>query len=67
MEYRKGEELKGWFRSERFYRAGGDWYFTSREMCEQGPFPSREDAEGELLLFMRQCCTQTQRNNSQKG
>jgi hypothetical protein len=55
MTSRKGEPSKGWFRSDRFYRADGQWYFTTREMIEKGPFSSRQDAEGELLLFMRNC------------
>lgn len=60
MDCRKGEQNQGWFRSQRFYRAGGDWYFTTRDHCERGPFMSREEAEGELLLFMRQCRLHTQ-------
>jgi hypothetical protein len=55
MEYRRGEQEKAWFRSERFYCAGGDWYCTTRGMTDLGPFPDKRDAEGELLLFMRKC------------
>jgi hypothetical protein len=53
MNNRNGEKAKSWFRSERFYSVSGAWYFTTREAMELGPFPTRKDAEAELMLFMR--------------
>jgi hypothetical protein len=53
MNNRSGEKAKSWFRSERYYHVSGQWYFTTREAMELGPFPSRQDAEAELMLFVR--------------
>jgi hypothetical protein len=64
MNNRSGEKAKSWFRSERFYSVSGDWYFTTREAMELGPFPSRKDAEAELMLFMRQANNNTLPSNA---
>ena len=53
MSVRPGEAEKSWFRSERFMHVNDQWYFTTREMTEEGPFSSRQDAEMELLLYIR--------------
>lgn len=46
-------EKKSWFRSQRFFSEGNKWYFTTRENTVEGPFDSREDAEQELMLYLR--------------
>jgi hypothetical protein len=53
MVYRKGEEERTHFRSERIFAIGSDWYFATREGIDHGPFPDRQEAEAELLLFIR--------------
>jgi len=53
MNVRTGEANKGWFRSERFLHVNDQWFFTTREMTEEGPFVSKQDAEMELLLYIR--------------
>lgn len=53
MDYRNGEPEKSHFRSERFYCADSEWYFSTREGDEMGPFSLRADAEAELTLFLR--------------
>lgn len=53
MECRAGEPEKSWFRSNRIYNMGGQWYFTTREHQEIGPFSSRKEAERETGVFLR--------------
>lgn len=47
------EEEKTRFRSDRFFCEGGSWFFTTREGVVKGPFASREEAEQELMMFLR--------------
>lgn len=47
------EDKKAWFRSQRFFSEGSKWYFTTRENTIEGPFDSREDAEQELMMYLR--------------
>ncbi|ARU54986.1 MAG: DUF6316 family protein [Pseudomonadales bacterium] len=53
MVVRAGEKDKTWFRGDRFYSIQGEWYFTTREGSEEGPFGSKKEAEMELLLYIR--------------
>lgn len=50
---RKGEEGHSPFRSERVFNVGIEWYFTTREGKDMGPFENKEEAEAELALFLR--------------
>lgn len=47
------EQLKSWFRSDRFFAEGNKWYFTTRENTIEGPFDTRADAEQELMMYLR--------------
>jgi len=53
MHHRAGEEEKVWFRSKRIIRENEQWFFLKREGGLEGPFETLEDAEMELMLFMR--------------
>lgn len=53
MQYRQGESSGTFFRFDRFYRIGEDWYFSTRENLQVGPFSHRDDAEAELMIFLR--------------
>ena len=53
MKHRNGETETNKPRTERFYCISGQWYFSTRENLQIGPFPSREAAESELRLFLR--------------
>ena len=53
MSHRIGEPGKQYFRSDRFFCRDCQWFFTTREGSELGPFSSRGDAQGELLLYIR--------------
>ena len=44
-----------YFQMDRFVQQNGEWYYTTREGEERGPFESREDAEGDLIFYIRDC------------
>ncbi|MFP5440726.1 MAG: DUF6316 family protein [Gammaproteobacteria bacterium] len=51
---RLGEEgQKRYFRSDRISVSNGKFYFTTREGTLEGPFTTREEAERELMMFIR--------------
>ncbi|MFT6388587.1 MAG: hypothetical protein ACJAUP_001970 [Cellvibrionaceae bacterium] len=52
LEVRGDEQDKFWFRSDRFFNADNQWYFTTRENRDVGPYFSREEAEHGLELFI---------------
>lgn len=60
-ENRKGETGPVPFRSGRLFSVGDKWFFATREGPDRGPFDSREDAEAELRLFLRDLATADQR------
>ena len=53
MECRTGEKRRSWFRSDRIYNMGGQWFFATREHQGMGPFASRDEAETEAEAFLR--------------
>lgn len=56
LPLRSGEKPRVWFRTNRFFSVGGQWYFTTRETLDVGPYASRSDAErdaGRLLDILR--------------
>lgn len=54
MRTRTGEATRPWFRSDRYYHTGDGWWFMTRENQELGPFGSQNEAENELILYVRQ-------------
>ena len=40
------------FRTDRFFCANGDWYFSIRRGPDQGPYASKEEAQHALQLFI---------------
>lgn len=44
---------KTWFRSDRFFTADNEYYFTTREEINVGPFPNREAAQRGLDLYIK--------------
>ena len=55
MSLRAGEKLtKQWFRSERFMHVNDRWFFITREFTQEGPYLSKQDAEMESILYIRQ-------------
>ena len=53
MICRHGESEKHWYRSDRFFKANGAWYFTTRERMDIGPFGSEQSAQNGLHLFIK--------------
>lgn len=54
MECRHDDkERKTWFRSDRFFNEGNQWYFATREGTVEGPYESRAEASQELMLYLR--------------
>lgn len=51
---RVGEDgSRRYFRSSRISVSNGKFYFTTREGTLEGPFSTREEAERELMMFIR--------------
>lgn len=50
---RQGETAAPRFRTSRFFCVGSQWYFTTREGMDSGPYASRERAENGLQRFIR--------------
>ena len=53
---RRGEAAKNWFRSERFVKVSGVWFFTTREGIDVGPFFSELEAkkhEQQLVAMLK--------------
>lgn len=51
---RKGEKGNFPFRTERIFSVGNEWYFTTRDGKDMGPFKSKVDAEGEITIYLRE-------------
>jgi len=47
----KNEKLH--FQMDRLVQQNGEWFYLTREGEEKGPFDSKEDAEGDLLVYIR--------------
>ncbi|MEH6556402.1 MAG: DUF6316 family protein [Oceanicoccus sp.] len=53
MECRDGETETSKFRANRYFCISGQWFFSTREHLQVGPFPTQDDAEMELSFFLR--------------
>jgi hypothetical protein len=49
-----GDKPKTFFQMDRFVQMNGEWFYTTREGEERGPFDSRSEAEGDLIDYIRQ-------------
>lgn len=50
------------FRStNRLFRVGNEWYFSTREATDEGPYETREEAEAALALFIEDKMTEDER------
>jgi hypothetical protein len=52
VQYRKGENSQTRFRTERFFTIGVDWYASTREGQNIGPFKTRSAAEQGLVRYI---------------
>lgn len=52
---RKGEQdIPMTFRSSRYFSIGADWYFSTREGVDKGPYQSKEQAKEAVEKFIRE-------------
>lgn len=54
QQNRAGEDRNIPFRNERYFCVNGVWYFETRGGKQLGPFVSKQDMQGELMLFIRE-------------
>ena len=55
INYRTGDNnISVMFRSNRFYMMGNNWYFSTREGIDQGPYSSRIEAHDVMQNYIRQ-------------
>ena len=47
------KELRAWFRSSRFFKQEGKWFFYTREGTMEGPFSELQDAEARLNEYIK--------------
>ncbi len=47
----KDEKLH--FQMDRLVQQNGEWFYMTREGEEKGPFESKDDAEGDLIIYIR--------------
>jgi len=47
------EDEKIHFQMDRLVQLNGEWFYTTREGEERGPFESKDDAEGDMLFYIR--------------
>lgn len=48
-----GDDTATHFQMDRFVQMNGQWFYTTREGEERGPFESKEDAAGDLITYIR--------------
>ena len=53
MQSRVGEDACTHFRIGRYYRITEEWFFSTREDLQIGPFSSRDEAEIQLISYLR--------------
>ena len=51
---RRGETYMPPFRTSRLFNIGNEWYFSTREGVDQGPFLSKEIAEQAIEIYTKQ-------------
>ena len=50
---RDGDDKVYPYRTDRYYRENGQWFYTTRELMSNGPFSSRGQAEKDFEVAMR--------------
>lgn len=53
MARKEDDDSKLYFQMDRFVQQNDEWFYTTREGEERGPFESKADAEGDLIAYMR--------------
>ena len=42
-----------YFQMDRFMQQNNEWFYTTREGEEKGPFKSKDDAEKDLIAYLQ--------------
>ena len=42
-----------YFQMDRFIQQNDEWFYTTREGEERGPFKSKDDAEKDLIAYLQ--------------
>lgn len=42
-----------YFQMDRFMQQNDEWFYTTREGEERGPFKSKDDAEKDLIAYLK--------------
>ncbi len=53
MTVRKGEVDRVWFRADRCFSVGPDWYIATREGKDVGPFRTRAEAVSSVERYLK--------------
>lgn len=53
MARKEDKDSKLFFQMDRFVQQNDEWYYTTREGEERGPFESKADAKGDLIAYLR--------------
>lgn len=53
MKAREGENRESWFRCNRYYNLKGQWYFSTREGVDFGPYATQNEAAEALQAFIK--------------
>lgn len=48
-----GETVKTFFRTDRYFVVSNQWFFSTREAGDRGPFDTHDQAEQALQSFLR--------------
>ncbi len=51
--FREGEGERTWFRSDRFFTVGNQYYFATREGIDVGPYPNHHAAARGLDIYIQ--------------
>ncbi len=64
---RRGEKRQLRFRSDRMFVADNQWYFSTREGDEMGPYATKEEAEAELVRYLYRIGVLVGTGNAKQG
>jgi len=45
---------KTYFQMDRFNQSNGEWFYITRDGAEEGPFESKDEAEADLAMYIRE-------------
>lgn len=48
------QDIPTTFRTSRYFSIGTDWYFSTREGIDQGPYQSKKLAQEAVVTFIRE-------------